>query len=1707
MASSKKSTLLGATVIAGVCGFAALADIGPFAGNTSQRAILMLQPALTGIDFEARVTSADLVYTPHITRLTRSSDDSSDIPTGTSGYRTNATRPVVTVALRDSTGTVRNGTVNTITQKGELTILLNGAKAEFTKLREHDYEIDLESIQNVEVATISARWSVNGKASPAGNAPKRLYKNDSKAIRIHVDTDGPLLQSIDLNEEKKELRLKFASDDFGSSAETAAHYRIHKLDGDFQKRVHPDGSDDKVTDVAIHGRYVVLTLDPSIVVDGDYALEVTRSVTDAIGNRAGLRGIRDGVPVYDDQIKRYSVFGERKTGRHVEFPDFVERQRVPSDKVFNPGDSVETRVVRLYYYRDAHRVAQLLNRNVKQYNSAGVDRARRTADQAREAAESATDERRRRELDAIESAAERREVERDLKQARRALEETRARAGRVSELQNEIDRLTTQISDLTVQITAKQKEIDDLAVPGADSLEQAEASAQKRQLTQQKEELDNRKKQFEARKKDLTDEQGNLTQALVATQNRVNELDEELETTEVKETATRRKMIDADAREHRAEEHRFRAEVAAAKEDPDTYVPADLSSVDAVTQVSISVIGEGLMQLRGPIRGINRIRTMINQIDTPVGQVKVGIFTVQVNGEHGDRMENVATEIEGHIDLSRFLTNYSLGLIRQSVQEVASETVATIDQQFPSHRQVDRDRRYVYSFFGRDFVDELYEMDSEFLRTENKLLSLHAMDTVSLSQAMFVLALAKNDVRENILRRFSHYVDSEMPSAEWDFRQAAELKTKKMKKAEKLDQLEDKLWWRDSCGARSLQEVANIVHTKYRFRNFHSFFTANVTHSNAMTPMQREFIRLAQIFKSTMLAEMELKQRVVERGLIQQYTGDPSERLQRTIRFHNEAEQKLEAAERGRHYHASNVADVINKELVGRIGATVAAVAELEQFIRDDGLEDLIRQIGPDGLCQRADEGMEITVAPKNRPPFTLLILPNNKLMDLTYREQGRPEPPNKEEKCDEFRVSVVNGSASERHWQETFDRIVKHVAKRDQALDGIRFSSLSNRFQVEVERQYVNVLMHDIDAALMRQNDHYPSSVLGNVAKAVKILYHYRPMVTIVQEQGLRLRRATNDITEELLNPATSVSEIDTRIDSLSRSLFAILTGQLAEDAVAAMQRVEIELEQLRSVERQISGARSLERGERVDLDHKKLLDYLIDEKREKWIELAEGTRSHIASVDNYLKRLSIALEDDFKVQFYDPAFRGVRGAARTYDVSLGQVERTTILTNNRALAVVRPQATMEFDLPKRSPAIVEAMSGAQALMQDYGTLLQDPTFVGLSGMLSGTPVVGNPQQRLGSPAVRTVVPGLDSQPNEEVMAQSGGPNRQLGAAIEGLIPEPAIYKFETGTGFQIRPVIQPDGHSLVYNFNYMYTTNVREPVAADEKHLGRIKRHYIDTEVQTSSFELREISRYQVALKASRTSRGVPLLEDVPGVGVLFRPLPSDESSLQQNIILGHSTVYPTLFDLMGLRWSRHVADLDHMNLRDTEHVIRGRNRVINDFVFERASSEVDDFLRINDAAPRHYRPDLYHRQDVPTPYHPSGYIHTREAGDTSRREGEPLEDPTGRDFHHRDRRPIEHQYTEPFDSLRRGPIDDYRNGRESVGQEMIEEVPPNTSRRTTEPTREGVDAERTFSTERETISPQQPAPQFPPDVSPESVEDVPARRSLLDRLLRRG
>jgi hypothetical protein len=99
----------------------------------------------------------------------------------------------------------------------------------------------------------------------------------------------------------------------------------------------------------------------------------------------------------------------------------------------------------------------------------------------------------------------------------------------------------------------------------------------------------------------------------------------------------------------------------------------------------------------------------------------------------------------------------------------------------------------------------------------------------------------------------------------------------------------------------------------------------------------------------------------------------------------------------------------------------------------------------------------------------------------------------------------------------------------------------------------------------------------------------------------------------------------------------------------------------------------------------------------------------------------------------------------------------------------------------------------------------------------------------------------------------------------------------------------------------------------------------------------------------------------------------LPSQESSLQQNVILGQATIFPTLFDLMGLRWAPAVSDVDPLALSNAEFVVRNRRRELMNRVFDFSSSKVDEFLRV---PPAERRTDLYRTQETIPAQHPNGY-----------------------------------------------------------------------------------------------------------------------------------
>ncbi len=448
-----------------------------------------------------------------------------------------------------------------------------------------------------------------------------------ETLSIQYDSVGPILQRAELVEGvaggslTPRILLTFDSSDLVSSTATPNSFGLSRQtkDGTFT---------DPISISSVTVDETIVQLNVNSLVAGEYQVLVRGSgasfLQDSAGNAAG-----SGV----DQKWVISALAGRQNGQHVEFPPYSppRAQTIPAEG-FNPGDFVETRVARLYYYRDAHRVAQIINRNVRSYNQAAVTQNERRAEGSRDDADTATDDRRHAEREAVRAAEQARQKENELEAARAAFAEAR-------QAQSSVATETTNETEI-----ARRLDVPGLAPDAKLALENA------RQETLQRKALN----------------QANVARfggdiAIEALGKNVALLEQTVASYRQTELIRQEAAQQAAAKEERARAKQFRDEVSAAETDPDTYVAGNVNSVDPITQVSISVIGEGLIELRGPIKGINKIRTLINQIDSPVGQIKIGIFTVQVNGEKGDQMERAVGEAENHVDLSRsWSTNHSI---------------------------------------------------------------------------------------------------------------------------------------------------------------------------------------------------------------------------------------------------------------------------------------------------------------------------------------------------------------------------------------------------------------------------------------------------------------------------------------------------------------------------------------------------------------------------------------------------------------------------------------------------------------------------------------------------------------------------------------------------------------------------------------------------------------------------------------------------------------------------------------------------------------------------------------------------------------------------------------------------------------------------------------------------------------------------------------
>ena len=967
------------------------------------------------------------------------------------------------------------------------------------------------------------------------------------------------------------------------------------------------------------------------------------------------------------------------TGPYVAFPEFAKR-KLP-EPGFNPNDKVETRVVRLYYYRDAHRIAQIVNRKVKSYNRQAVDTYRQLADKARNQASQRTVARQKAERNAIIVATETRQKERELQRAENSL------------------------NGALRQLTNYRRE-------------NPEANADSDPLI----------RQFES---------------LVSTfSNQVDGLRSQVQNLRDREVQANEVTQQAEAQEKLAREEQFRREVAAAHADPDTYAPGTLDSEDPIEQVSVSVVGEGLIQLRGPLKGVNLIRIAIDQLDSPVGQVRVSVHTIQINGEKADKMEEVARDIQANIDQARFLTMQTSEMLRKSVVQVASRKAEEASAMAPGQTQMERDERYINAFFGKDFIDELKVMDSEFLHSGNKLLSLHSMDTTSLASALNLMALAKNSTRQEIFHVFDTMLATELPEAESRYLASNYSCPKKNWKC----------WHHCKCEPGYCSLAGNAS-----FESLRGFFDTQIVDDNTMTPLQREFIRLAQIFKSRLITEMEYKQRVKERAIIEERIGNPQDELRAAAERERVAKEKLTQVEEK---IVSARVDLITKttEATSAIRSALAAVADMPA---DSEISQLLRAAKD---LNTATQGQATRSASKRAVPY------NGKTLTLQMIDAAKIQvgPMTNQSLREGYDLAYGNVKAiydviqkiddlGDNEFSETY----KHWSQFEKSFKSLSAGVISTFDEVSIDSDSSRALQIPIEELteplnfieeLLRIPDSNILQIVDN-----KLEKRITDLLLLLREDNFDSKKfylTWSKIRSEYFDPV--ISRLEKVKDAPQRVSETLSAAKLSLD------QVDRGVRELISAGAEFQFAQVTANKSRRPLDHKKFLDMLIDDLEEKYIELLDGTRAHVANIDNYLKRVTTALDDDFNTQFYYPVFRQVRENSQTRDVQFGQTETTTVLANNREFAKADPSATMEFDLPKRDILLTEGITSAKALIDDVGALANDPTFLAMAKLKSpNSPNDPGPGSTLGQGVVRSVLPGLGGTTSEQILSQNsnGGP------------------------------------------------------------------------------------------------------------------------------------------------------------------------------------------------------------------------------------------------------------------------------------------------------------------------------------------------------------
>jgi hypothetical protein len=263
----------------------------------------------------------------------------------------------------------------------------------------------------------------------------------------------------------------------------------------------------------------------------------------------------------------------------------------------------------------------------------------------------------------------------------------------------------------------------------------------------------------------------------------------------------------------------------------------------------------------------------------------------------------------------------------------------------------------------------------------------------------------------------------------------------------------------------------------------------------------------------------------------------------------------------------------------------------------------------------------------------------------------------------------------------------------------------------------------------------------------------------------------------------------------------------------------------------------------------------------------------ARVAAADQMLKEMIIAVEDDLDRHFVQPMMLRLReGLVRDYKgIGVGIVQRTSVLASNRTLARVDARGSAQIALGEET----DILQG----IQQIANLIMAGQTAGPLGILGGL----------------NALPRRDST---------------------------ELYGLTTGGTFKVTPIFDPSGQALRFQLDQVSATMIREPDGTVNPQMPRVERHTVNTEVQLSNMELREVSRFNANARLgipTRTWGGLPIFNSFPWVrrnvplfGWFVRKR-GDAPFVQQSLIFGQTTMYPTIGDIMDLLRNPDSSDAE--------------------------------------------------------------------------------------------------------------------------------------------------------------------------------------------------